>query len=272
VSGTIYFAPTTSDGTPTDFRITGQGQATQAPVSTPVTNGAFSLTLADTTQTLPVNICYRVWATNAQRKVVLGSPTPATAAAYSCVQMAPTWCANGQCNFDNYPVNLPAGIVATTGGNTATIAVGSVTALAAGATPTVANVGNPLNAIFDFGIPAGATGATGEQGPQGATGATGAQGPQGNPGATGATGATGAAGAAASIAIGGVTTGAAGSNAAVTNVGTPSAAIFNFTIPQGAQGATGPTGSTGPTGATGPTGSPGAAATIAAGTATGLAA
>ena len=59
---------------------------------------------------------------------------------------------------------------------------------------------------------------------------------------------------AATIAVGTTTTGAAGSSASVTNTGTSSAAVFNFTIPQGIQGiqgVKGDTGATGPTGATG---------------------
>jgi hypothetical protein len=68
------------------------------------------------------------------------------------------------------------------------------------------------------------------------------------PGATGATGApgvngtNGSNGSSATIAIGTVTTAAAGSPAIVQNVGTTSAATLNFTIPQGAAGATGPAG------------------------------
>jgi hypothetical protein len=49
----------------------------------------------------------------------------------------------------------------------------------------------------------------------------------------------GATGAAATVAVGTVTTGAAGTSVIVTNVGTSSAAVFNFTIPQGAAGANG---------------------------------
>ena len=49
-------------------------------------------------------------------------------------------------------------------------------------------------------------------------------------------GVQGATGAAATIAVGTVTTGAAGSAATVTNAGTSSAAVFNFSIPQGEQG------------------------------------
>lgn len=44
---------------------------------------------------------------------------------------------------------------------------------------------------------------------------------------------------AATITVGTVTTGAAGSNASVTNVGTDQDAIFNFTIPRGATGSPG---------------------------------
>jgi len=53
----------------------------------------------------------------------------------------------------------------------------------------------------------------------------------------GSAGATGPAGAAASVSIGTVTTGAAGTQVEVINSGTPSAAVLNFTIPQGAPGA-----------------------------------
>jgi len=94
----------------------------------------------------------------------------------------------------------------------------------------------------------GPTGATGPQGPQGDQGIQGEQGIEGEQGETGATGATGPqgpqgdtgaqgpAGAAATIAVGSVTTGSAGSSAVVTNSGSSSAAIFNFTIPKGDQG------------------------------------
>ena len=104
--------------------------------------------------------------------------------------------------------------------------------------------------------PKGDTGATGPQGPKGDTGATGPQGPVGPKGDTGDTGPTGPAGSAATITVGTTTTGAPGTNASVTNSGTSSAAVFNFTIPRGN------------TGATGPQGPDGDAATIAVGTVT----
>lgn len=93
--------------------------------------------------------------------------------------------------------------------------------------------------------PTGATGPQGPQGTQGIQGETGAQGPQGETGPQGATGPTGpqgeqgaqgATGTAATITIGTITTGAAGSSASVSNSGTSSAAILNFTIPRGDAG------------------------------------
>lgn len=62
------------------------------------------------------------------------------------------------------------------------------------------------------------------------------KGPKGDTGETGATGATGAAGADATVAVGSTTTVPYGQAARVTNTGTPGAAVFNFTIPQGKPG------------------------------------
>jgi hypothetical protein len=59
---------------------------------------------------------------------------------------------------------------------------------------------------------------------------------QGSEGTSGATGAQGPSGSAATVSIGTVTTGAAGTDASVTNSGTSSAAILNFTIPRGDAG------------------------------------
>ena len=61
----------------------------------------------------------------------------------------------------------------------------------------------------------------------------------------GSAGATGPAGAAATVSVGMVATGAAGTQASVTNVGTGSAAVLNFTIPQGAAGTNGTGGGSG---------------------------
>jgi hypothetical protein len=84
--------------------------------------------------------------------------------------------------------------------------------------------------------PAGPTGPEGPTGSQGETGPAGATGPAGPQGETGPKGDPGDPGTAATITIGAVTTGAAGSSAVVTNTGTSTAAIFNFTIPKGDPG------------------------------------
>jgi parallel beta-helix repeat protein len=86
----------------------------------------------------------------------------------------------------------------------------------------------------------GFTGSVGYVGSQGVIGFTGSQGDigfTGSQGIQGVIGFTGSAGAAATIAVGTVTTGAPGSSASVTNVGTSSAAVFDITIPRGDAGA-----------------------------------
>jgi hypothetical protein len=85
----------------------------------------------------------------------------------------------------------------------------------------------------------GPQGAPGIQGPQGVAGPQGEQGIQGEPGPKGDQGdpgADGGDGAAATVEVGTVTTGDPGTDAEVTNVGTSSAAVLNFTIPRGDTG------------------------------------
>ena len=108
-------------------------------------------------------------------------------------------------------------------GAAATIAVGSVSKLAPGSTPTVVNAGNANAAVFDFGIPQGEKG---EKGDTGSPGQDGDQGPQGVPGN------------AATIVVNQTTTLSAGSDATVSNVGTSNAARLNFGIPRGEKGDT----------------------------------
>ncbi|HUH61495.1 MAG TPA: hypothetical protein VLZ50_00805 [Terracidiphilus sp.] len=64
-------------------------------------------------------------------------------------------------------------------------------------------------------------------------------GPKGSQGPAGPQGAKGPTGTAATVAVGTTTTGEPGTNAEVTNAGTSSAAIFDFTIPQGEGGVKG---------------------------------
>jgi hypothetical protein len=95
-------------------------------------------------------------------------------------------------------------------GTAATATAGTTTTLAAGESATVTNVGTTSAAIFNFAIPQGIQGLTGDDGDDGA---------------------------AATIAVGTVTTVANNVPASVTNVGTSAAAIFDFEIPKGLDGA-----------------------------------
>lgn len=88
----------------------------------------------------------------------------------------------------------------------------------------------------------GDTGAKGDKGDRGEQGAQGIQGPrgiQGEQGERGLQGAQGPAGNAATITIGSVTTSAPGTSATVTNSGTSSAAVLDFVLPKGKDGADG---------------------------------
>ena len=114
-----------------------------------------------------------------------------------------------------------AGAQGPAGEGSATVAIGTVTTGNAGTNASVTNVGSTTAATLNFTIPRGDTGAAGSNGSNGSDGA------------------------AATIAVGTVTTGAAGSSATVTNVGSSSAATFNFSIPKGDTGAQGPAGQDG---------------------------
>ena len=163
------------------------------------------------------------------------------------------------------------------GAATVTVDVGSTVTGEPGSEASVTNSGTQQNVVLNFSIPRGATGAQGPKGDAGADGAPGEQGPKGDPGPAGAdgepgpAGADGEPGAAATITVGSTTTGAAGSQASVTNSGTEYAAVLNFTIPRGEQGpqgpagddgAQGPAGERGPQGPQGPQGAKGPGASV----------
>lgn len=81
---------------------------------------------------------------------------------------------------------------------------------------------------------------------------TGPQGPKGDPGDPGGpAGPAGPSGAAATVEVGTTQTVSSNTAASVSNVGTSSAAVFNFSIPRGVDGLKGDTGATGATGAAG---------------------
>lgn len=124
-------------------------------------------------------------------------------------------------------------------GQAATITVGNTTTGAAGTNASVTNSGTSNAAILNFTIPRGDTGAPGKDGVDGKDGRDGIDGKDGSDGRDGIDGKDGKDGLAATVSVGTVTTGQAGTSASVTNSGTSSAAVFNFTIPRGDTGATG---------------------------------
>jgi len=95
-SATIRFQPVNAAGVPISFRAGGAGgQAIANPVSTTVTSGAFSIQLADTSLTSPLNVCYSV--TLISNLTGRQIPFPG----YSCIQPSgSSW------NFDTYTPNL----------------------------------------------------------------------------------------------------------------------------------------------------------------------
>lgn len=172
-SGTIYFAPVSNSGAAISYRIGGIGQALQSPVSAQVVNGAFTIQVADTMLTAPVNVCFSVTIVdNVSGNSILGP-------GYGCVQPAGSgtavtganaWCtaagvSGGTCNFDTYTPNLAA-LIQTQYGPAPVMLAGTATPLSTGAPPTVSLAGaNPYT--LNLGIPAGAVGPTGPVGPAG---------------------------------------------------------------------------------------------------------
>jgi|694.fasta_scaffold30522_3 hypothetical protein len=140
---------------------------------------------------------------------------------------------------------IAAAVSEITPGGSSTITLGTVSTGNPGTSVSITNTGTATAPLFNFTIPRGDvgpqglkgdTGLTGAKGDTGDTGPAGIQGPQGDTGPAGTNGTNGTNGSAATISVGTVTTGAPGSSAIVTNAGTTSAAVLNFTIPQGAAG------------------------------------
>ena len=97
-NATISFTPVGNDGKPLSFRSGGSlGQTVVTPITAIVTGGAFSVTLADSTLSTPVNIGYKVTVVdNASGDCLLGS-------GYGCFQPS-----GNSYDFDNYIPNSPS--------------------------------------------------------------------------------------------------------------------------------------------------------------------
>lgn len=103
---TIIFTPVNAQGSPISYQVNGNGQATTSPVSAYVSNGAFTVTLPDTSLTSPRNVCFSA----RLRSGALGS-------GYACIQPAASnsWCAASLCNFDHYVPSTPGLALALVG-------------------------------------------------------------------------------------------------------------------------------------------------------------
>jgi hypothetical protein len=116
-AGQACFQASNNVGTPISFQAAGGGQVANRPVCTPVGNGAFSVSLANTAQTNPRNVCYRLTVKDSStNQIVLGSATGETSG-YDCLQTAGSnnWCSGSVCDLDNYPPNMAALATVQTG-------------------------------------------------------------------------------------------------------------------------------------------------------------
>lgn len=109
-------------------------------------------------------------------------------------------------------------------GDTPTLTIGTVTTGAAGTSATATITGTSPNLTLNLTIPRGQDGTNGINGAPGENGSDGES---------------------ATVTVGNVSTGAAGTNAQVINSGTTLAAVLNFTIPRGQDGTDGTDGTNG---------------------------
>lgn len=106
-NATISFKPVDNKGNSISFRAggTSEGQASSQPVSTTVTNGAFTIQLADTTLTTPKNVGYTVTVIDNVTGDDLLDPD-----GYICVQPS-----GAEWSFDTYDPNYAAQITVQQG-------------------------------------------------------------------------------------------------------------------------------------------------------------
>ncbi len=110
ISGTITFQPALSDGTLASAHLSGGGITSRFAKTATVTAGVFSIRVADTSTTNPVNLCYSVTVHTANGYQSLGP-------GFTCVQPAANnyWCTAGICNFDAYLPSVPGLAVISAG-------------------------------------------------------------------------------------------------------------------------------------------------------------
>ena len=111
-NATISFAPVSTTGLALSYQVNGHGQSIDTPVTATVTSGVFTILLADTALTAPVNICFKITVTdNTTGNSLLGPGYTCYQPAGSGVMVSSGQCtaaggAGGSCNFDLYQPNL----------------------------------------------------------------------------------------------------------------------------------------------------------------------
>jgi hypothetical protein len=171
-NATISFAPVSSTGAPISYRINGHGQSIQSPVTALVTSGAFSIQVADTALTSPVNVCFNVTVIdNVSGNSILGP-------GYGCVQPAGSgvavtgtqaWCTasggstGGACNFDTFTPNLSA-LILSQAFPTAALGIGTVVTGTPGSSAAASISGSAPNQSLNLTLPAGTNGTNGLNG------------------------------------------------------------------------------------------------------------
>lgn len=150
----ICFAPVNISGQPIGYRINGSGggagfgQSITTAVCSSVSDGAFSMRIADVSATYPLNVCFNVTVTdNTTGNELLP-------AGYGCVQpewntsQPDNWCSAGICNFDLYLPNSNAPPIVSADN----LSIGSVTG---GANPYASIGGTPPNQTLNLVLPYG---------------------------------------------------------------------------------------------------------------------
>jgi WD40-like Beta Propeller Repeat len=158
-NATISFQPCNEAGVPLSFRVNGDGQAMSQAVSATITNGVFTIQLADTTLTFPENIAYATTIIdNVSGKSLLGPG----------YLIQPFGAAM---NFDIFTPNVPALTTIQTGPPNV-LSIGSVTTLPAGASASATITGTSPEQTLSLAIPQGVQGIQGVPGPVGGALAT----------------------------------------------------------------------------------------------------
>jgi hypothetical protein len=110
-SGQACFLATDNSGNPISIKAPGGGQVMRRAKCVSVTNGAFTVSLPNTTASVPVNPCLQLTVTDTSNN------TTVLDKGYECLQPSPsaTWCSAGTCNLDNFIPNNAPGVAVTPG-------------------------------------------------------------------------------------------------------------------------------------------------------------